>query len=100
MLTECGFSPAEAEGALKPLFAGNAHHIVTDGMVQALTGPVERGDLGTIQKHLECLPPDRAQLYSLLARELVMTAQAKNPTRDYSSIKEFLNTWDLKGRLK
>ena len=100
LLTECGFSPAEAEGALKPLFAGNAHHIVTDGMVQALTGPVERGDLGTIQKHLDCLTPDRAQLYGLLARELVMIAQAKNPTRDYSSIKELLNTWDLKGRLK
>ena len=100
LLAECGFSPAEAEEALTPLFAGNAQHIAADGMVQALTGPVERGDLGTIQKHLDCLPPDRAQLYGLLAQELLMTAQAKNPTRDYSSIKTFLQSFDRKGRFK
>ncbi|SHK49341.1 Predicted oxidoreductase, contains short-chain dehydrogenase (SDR) and DUF2520 domains [Selenomonas ruminantium] len=99
LLAECGFSPAEAERALMPLFAGNARHIAADGMVAALTGPVERGDLGTIRKHLDCLEPEAAQLYDLLAQELLMTAQAKNPARDYSSIKEFLlQSADLKGR--
>ncbi len=98
LLTECGFTAAEAEAALRPLFAGNARHMVDAGLEKALTGPVERGDLGTIRKHLACLSPEQAQLYRLLAQELVLTAQGKNPARDYSSIKEFLQTADLKGR--
>jgi len=98
LLTECGFSVEDAEAALRPLFSGNARHMADDGLEKALTGPVERGDLGTIRKHLACLSPAQAQLYRLLAQKLVMTAERKNPTRDYSSIKEFLNTANLKGR--
>ena len=98
LLMECGFAADEAERALKPLFGGNAGHIMHDGMVAALTGPVERGDLGTIRKHLACLSPSQAKLYSLLAQELLMTAQSKHPARDYSSIKEYIQSADLKGR--
>ena len=90
LLEECGFSADEAENALRPLFGGNAEHIVQDGMVNALTGPLERGDLATLKKHLDCLDGEQGKLYSLLAKELIVTAQNKHPERDYTAIKNYL----------
>ena len=54
-LVRCGFTPENAEKALAPLFLGNAEHVAQDGVIASLTGPAERGDTATIQKHLDCL---------------------------------------------
>ena len=97
LLEECGFSANDAELALKPLFWGNAQHIAEDGLQQALTGPVERGDLGTVKKHLDCLSAEQRQLYCLLAKELTKVAQDKHPMRDYSAITEYLEAMSRKG---
>ena len=35
-------------------------HILRDGPVEALTGPVERGDVRTVARHLDCLPEGSA----------------------------------------
>ena len=90
LLTECGFSPDEAEKALKPLFCGNAEHFRECGLTASLTGPLERGDLSTLQHHLTCLTPAQRQLYVLLAKELLQTAKEKHPQRNYTSIARFL----------
>jgi predicted short-subunit dehydrogenase-like oxidoreductase (DUF2520 family) len=47
--------PKEAVQALLPLIRGTIHNIETVGIPQCLTGPVDRGDIGTINKHIEAL---------------------------------------------
>lgn len=92
MLEECGFSPEAAVRALKPIFLGNARHVAERGPVQALTGPVQRGDTGTLAKHLDALKDnDDRLLYLLLSRRLLRIAGEKNPAYDDTSIRSFLD---------
>ena len=76
-LMRCGFSDADAEQAMAPLFLGNAQHIAHDGVVAALTGPAERGDYATIDKHLACLDGSTKEVYQLLNEVLLDIAQEK-----------------------
>ena len=77
--------------ALAPLFLGNARSVAATGARDALTGPVERGDLGTLRAHLASLGAREDQLlYLLLTAKLLPLAGARHPERDDSSIKEFL----------
>ncbi len=73
-LAACGFSPADAERALAPLFLGNAEHIAVDGVAASLTGPAARGDEATVNAHLSCLCGDTKRVYELLTRVLYSIA--------------------------
>lgn len=86
LLQECGLSKEFSVNALKPLFIGNAGNIASNGVVNALTGPVERADVQTIEKHLGALDGDNKHIYRLLSRRLVNVAERKNPDRDYHDI--------------
>ncbi len=77
-LVLCGFSPAGAESALAPLFLGNAEHVAHDGAVASLTGPAERGDMATIEKHLACLEGDAHIIYEKLNAILLELAAEKH----------------------
>ena len=57
LLMDCGFDRESGEAALKPLFLHNCQSVASVGTTAALTGPVERADEKTIQKHLNMLPP-------------------------------------------
>lgn len=58
----------------------------------ALTGPVERADLGTVAKHLNVLAADDDKmLYLLLSKQLLCLAGQKHPDRDYRSIQTFID---------
>jgi predicted short-subunit dehydrogenase-like oxidoreductase (DUF2520 family) len=50
-----GVPPATATRALLPLIQGTVHNIETVGLPNCLTGPIARGDTGTITKHLDAL---------------------------------------------
>lgn len=50
-----GLSRDEAIGAFWPLVLGTLRNIETRGSVQALTGPISRGDAGTIEQHIRVL---------------------------------------------
>jgi len=50
-----GLSRDEAIRAFWPLVKGTLNNIENKGTVSALTGPVSRGDVGTISKHLQAL---------------------------------------------
>lgn len=52
--------------------SGAAEHGLADG----LTGPVRRGDAGTVRRHLSALDTERAELYRGLARELLALVEA------------------------
>ncbi|MCI5597165.1 MAG: DUF2520 domain-containing protein [Lachnospiraceae bacterium] len=87
MLCECGFTPETARKVLKPIMCGNLAHVAEAGPVESLTGPVERCDVGTLRKHVECLPEEEDQiLYVLLSKKLIKIAEKKNPDRDYEPV--------------
>lgn len=64
-----GLNREEAIRAIWPLIIGTIRNIESNGTVNALTGPISRGDIGTIQKHLHALQnklPNYLDLYKLL----------------------------------
>ena len=90
LLKDCGLSESFAGHALQPLFMGNAENVVSVGAVRALTGPIERADFTTVEKHLEALEGEEREIYRLLSRHLVDVAKQKNPDRDYCKLSMLL----------
>jgi predicted short-subunit dehydrogenase-like oxidoreductase (DUF2520 family) len=72
--------PAHATKALMPLLRGTLSNIENVGLPNCLTGPIARGDLGTISRHLESLSkqaPSLLGIYKELGRQTVPIALAK-----------------------
>lgn len=94
LLSDYDFSQEEALDALKSLAVGNMDKFFARGPQNALTGPVERNDLGTVEKHLKALSDDKYEnienIYRLLSLELVGIAKEKNNDRDYSNLENLL----------
>lgn len=90
LLEQCGFTAEQAQKALTPLILGNAQAVCAKGPKDALTGPAERGDLGTIQSHMACLSREEQTLYALLTRKLCEIAQEKHPDRDDTALRTYL----------
>jgi len=70
----------QATQALLPLLHGTINNIDTIGIPQCLTGPIARGDTGTIKKHLtalEKIAPDLLDTYRELGRQTIPVALAK-----------------------
>ncbi len=77
---QMGFSKKEAQGALLPLMQGALNNLASGGLAESLTGPVARGDLGTIKSHLNNLrdkSPDFLHMYCCLGLATVPIALAK-----------------------
>src|SRR5207247_317959 len=55
LLTRIGWSGDEATRALMPLVDGAVANIRKRGAVQALTGPIRRGDADTVKRHMDAL---------------------------------------------
>jgi predicted short-subunit dehydrogenase-like oxidoreductase (DUF2520 family) len=76
-----GFDRREALQALLPLIEGTVKSLAANGIPDAVTGPLVRGDVGTIRSHLEALKeqaPDLVGLYSQLGLETLELASAKS----------------------
>ncbi len=70
----------QATEALLPLVRGTIHNIETVGIPECLTGPIARGDSGTIKKHLGALQkaaPDLLTTYRELGLKTIPIALAK-----------------------
>ena len=70
----------QATKALMPLLRGTLNNIDTVGIPQCLTGPIARGDTGTIKKHLEALQksaPALLSTYRELGLQTIPVALAK-----------------------
>jgi predicted short-subunit dehydrogenase-like oxidoreductase (DUF2520 family) len=68
LLGRAGIAPEDAVVALRPLVDRTVHSALGDGGLRP-TGPVARGDAGTINRHVEALAsaaPDLLPLYRLL----------------------------------
>lgn len=90
MLVKCGFDENSARMALAPLMLGNVQSIINRGIVQSLTGPVERCDIETVANHLACLNDEDRAIYALLSRKLIEIAKKKNPSRNYGELENLI----------
>jgi predicted short-subunit dehydrogenase-like oxidoreductase (DUF2520 family) len=75
-----GKSTAEATKAYIPLLQGSVNNIANIGFPGCLTGPIARGDIKTIQRHLAALEksaPDILPLYRELGLKTIPIGTAK-----------------------
>jgi predicted short-subunit dehydrogenase-like oxidoreductase (DUF2520 family) len=71
---------SQATQALLPLIQGTIHNIETVGIPQCLTGPIARGDVETIKKHIDALQktaPASLSIYRELGLQTIPVALAK-----------------------
>lgn len=91
LMSECGFTQEDAVHALAPILMGNMAHIAEKGPTASLTGPVERNDVTTVSKHLNCMTDDnQREVYRLLSKRLIHMAEQRHPDRDYAGMSELL----------
>ena len=55
--------------ALMDLAAGSLADVADLGPARALTGPVRRGDLDTVRRHLEALPDEEREAYRIMSEQ-------------------------------
>lgn len=91
LLKDCGFSREKAIAATAALVRQNIENVISQGCVHALTGPIERGDVSTVEKHLQVLNPEDAALYRMLGTRLLAIAKEKNPAQNYENMEHVLN---------
>ncbi|MGL5085434.1 MAG: DUF2520 domain-containing protein, partial [Clostridium sp.] len=89
-LGQCGFDESTAIKALEPLISFNIKNIKEKGIVNSLTGPVERGDVETIKGHCDALNLEDEFVYRALSRNILEIAKIKNNEKDYRNIEEYL----------
>jgi predicted short-subunit dehydrogenase-like oxidoreductase (DUF2520 family) len=90
MLMDCGFDEGLAEKTMGPLFLSNAENLCKFGEIDALTGPIERADIETVEKHFKSLDEEYLKTYLLLSSELIKVAERKNPNKEYGVLKELI----------
>jgi predicted short-subunit dehydrogenase-like oxidoreductase (DUF2520 family) len=77
VLAAGGVAPEDTDAILRPLMRGTLNNLDFAAVEHSLTGPVARGDVGTLELHretLSSLSPDLATAYWCLATETVRTA--------------------------
>src|SRR5215207_2362223 len=70
-----GVPPDVAARLYLPLLGGAVANLTSLGPAAALTGAVRRGDVQTIQSHLEALSPEDRELYRTVGRAAVLLAR-------------------------
>ncbi len=89
-----GVDEAEALQALLPLSRGTLEAAQARGLAGAVSGPIARGDLGVVGRHLaelDCLGPQQAAFYRLLAApQPLLARQAGRLDEDLCKQLEFL----------
>ena len=89
-LVQCGFDEKSALAALLPLIENNIANLKAGGFYTALTGPIERGDLGTVKSHIDIMPKEQLELYKALSLNLMQLSKKKHENRDYSGLENYL----------
>lgn len=110
LLREAGIKEQQAYHLLKPLVEKNVQAVFSQvpegakensgissegkiyaGCAQTLTGPIERNDIATVNKHLQKLDrPEWEAVYRAVGLQVSKVAQRKHPERSYQEIKHVL----------
>lgn len=94
-MQKIGFDQQTSLTALKPMILGTFANIEKLGTAKALTGPIARGDVQTIQKHLTELvdqPEMQTQLYKVLGKATLELAGKSNTISEHklNSLRQLL----------
>ena len=90
LLCDVGFTKEDAKRALKPLILQNITAFLEKDAKDALTGPVERGDVATVEAHLSVLDNNQKEVYRSLSKELLGIAKEKHKEKDYGNMESLL----------
>jgi predicted short-subunit dehydrogenase-like oxidoreductase (DUF2520 family) len=75
LLQAAGWSRKDAEQALMPLVEGVVENMRRRGVVAALTGPIRRGDVDTVERHLSAVAdPELYRILGLVALRIAREA--------------------------
>jgi predicted short-subunit dehydrogenase-like oxidoreductase (DUF2520 family) len=97
-LEKSGIDPDEGFHAMRPLIDGTLSNIACLGTAKALTGPIIRGDAGTIQRHLEALKgsglEDVESMYRQMGLQTLKLARrsALPPGESAAAVKQLLES--------
>jgi predicted short-subunit dehydrogenase-like oxidoreductase (DUF2520 family) len=80
ILKDAGISPEQAGKMLIPLVEGTLKNAQEFDLPMALTGPVVRGDVGTIKRHLDVLQGDARDTYKAVMRAVIGLAERAGRT--------------------
>lgn len=94
-LRKLGLNEKEALNAIKPLVQGNIESIIEKGFVNSLTGPVLRGDITTIDKHLSVLEKEDKELYKILSLNLLKLVALRDINNTVNSQNEQNNSVNI-----
>ena len=78
LLEKAGIEDALACAILSPLMRQSLENGLTEGAAKALTGPIARGDIETLQAHLKAITqtaPDLSSTYTIMGRQALKLAQ-------------------------
>ena len=89
-LSNCGLNENEALGALMPLIQNNIDNLKLKDFSSALTGPIDRNDLGTVEKHLLVIPEEHEDVYKTLSLNLAKISKEKHINKNYSNLEKLL----------
>jgi predicted short-subunit dehydrogenase-like oxidoreductase (DUF2520 family) len=85
LMERAGIDRHDAMQALAPLLDRSVRNALASGLPDALTGPIVRGDCGTIERHVAALraaPAGVARLYAEAGRYLLPSAFARGVPAD------------------
>jgi predicted short-subunit dehydrogenase-like oxidoreductase (DUF2520 family) len=94
MLARCGLDEAESKKVLLPLIEGTIANVRALGPARALTGPVRRGDTGTVERNMKALAAIDSswlEVYRLLAaRSLSLAEEVGLDERSLAELRRLL----------
>ena len=88
----CGFSEEQLADAIAPLLLGNVNKVLSVGTKAALTGPIERNDVGTVKKHLDTFEGIDREIYRVLSKKTCEIARDKHSFANYEALEQLLNS--------
>ena len=88
LLQECGFTEKEARESTASLIRGNVENVLKNGTLSSMTGPIVRGDVSTVEKHLQVLKGEDREIYLLLGKRLLKMAAINDPQKNYGKMEK------------
>lgn len=102
LLGKCGFRPPRARAMLAPLARRTLANLAAHDPVRALTGPIARGDVTTVERHLQALrarAPELLPLYRSLGLRAITIARRCRPLTGHRRIANLLQEGAQRGSM-